>query len=218
MSRSPHRSPQADTHYRLPRETFGMLRIRRFSLTLFCGPCKSSTTINLVERPELAEVEVGSVDFACPRCSRICHYELQPPHQTKKRLLHEQAIGCRGPADYDPKPFVGPFPLLSGYEEQLIGDLAARGFCLLATCPGGRERLIDLRDADWHHLHSRRIDGLRLQCEGCRRRATFLAVPSWYRRNGLKVERVSWPPNLLPPRPLAPEPRTRHPLRGSPTF
>jgi hypothetical protein len=59
---------------------------------------------------------------------RICHYELQPPHQTKKRLLHEQAIGCRGPADYDPKPFVGPFPLLSGYEEQLIGDLAARDF------------------------------------------------------------------------------------------
>jgi hypothetical protein len=170
-----------------------------------------------VERPELAEVEVGSVDFACPRCSRICHYELQPPHQTRKRLLHEQAIGCRGPADYDPKPFVGPFPLLSD-EEQLMGDLAARGLCLLATCPGGRERLIDPRDADWHHLHSRRIDGLRLRCEGCRRRATFLAVPSWYRRNGLKVERVSWPPNLLPPRPLAPEPRTRHPLRGRPAF
>jgi hypothetical protein len=38
------------------------------------------------------------------------------------------------------------------------------------------------------------------------------------RRNGLKVERVSWPPNLLPPRPLAPEPRTRHPLRGRPAF
>src|SRR5713101_60279 len=103
MSRPPHRSPQAETHYRLPRETFGMLRIRRFSLTLLCGPCRSRTTINLVERPDLAEVEVRSVDFACPRCSRICHYELQPPHQTKKRLLHEQAIGCRGPADY-PNP------------------------------------------------------------------------------------------------------------------
>jgi hypothetical protein len=102
-----------------------MLRIRRFSLTVVCDPCRSRTTVNLVERPELAEVEVGSVDFACPRCSRICRYELQPPHQTRKRLLHEQAIGCRGPADYDPKPFVGPFPLLSGHEE-LIGDLAAR--------------------------------------------------------------------------------------------
>ncbi len=146
MSRPPHRSPQAETHYRLPRETFGMLRIRRFSLTLVCDPCRSRTTVNLVERPELAEVEVDSVAFACPRCSRICHYELQPPHQTRKRLLHEQAIGCRGPADYDPKPFVGPFPLLSGHEE-LIGDLAARGLCLLATCPGGRERLIDPRDA-----------------------------------------------------------------------
>ena len=123
MSRPPHRSPQAETHYRLPRETFGMLRIRRFSLTVVCDPCRSRTTVNLVERPELAEVEVGSVDFACPRCSRICRYELQPPHQTRKRLLHEQAIGCRGPADYDPKPFVGPFPLLSGHEE-LIGDLA----------------------------------------------------------------------------------------------
>jgi hypothetical protein len=139
----PHRSPQAETHYRLPRETFGMLRIRRFSLTLICDPCRSSTTINLVERPELTDVEVGSVDFACPRCSRTCHYELKPPHQAKKRLLHEQAIGCRGPADYDPKPFVGPFPLLSEYGDQLIGDFAARGLCLLATCPGGRERLID---------------------------------------------------------------------------
>jgi hypothetical protein len=75
-----------------------MLRVRRFSLTLYCDPCKSSTSINLVERPELAEVEVGSVDFACPRRSRICHYELKPPHQTRKRLLHEQAIGGRGPA------------------------------------------------------------------------------------------------------------------------
>jgi hypothetical protein len=43
-----------------------VLRIRRFSLTLVCDPCRSRTTINLVERPELAEVEVGSVDFACP--------------------------------------------------------------------------------------------------------------------------------------------------------
>ena len=83
MSRPPHRSPQAETHYRLPRETFGMLRIRHFSLTLFCDPCRSRTTINLVERPELAEVEVGSVDFACPRCSRICHYELKPPHRPR---------------------------------------------------------------------------------------------------------------------------------------
>jgi hypothetical protein len=73
----------------------------------------------------------------------------------------DQDRRCGGPADYDPKPFVGPFPLLSGYDEQLIGDLAARGLCLLAACPGGRERLIDPRDADWHHLHSRRIGGLR---------------------------------------------------------
>ena len=218
MPRSSRRTPQAETHYRLPRETFGMLRARRFTLTLSCAPCRSHVRINLVERPELAEVEVGSVDFACPRCSRICSYRLERPHETKKRLLHEQAIGCRGPADYDSKPFVGPFPLLSKYGDELVGDFAARGLCLLATCPGGRERLIDPRDADWHHLHARRIDGLRLRCEGCRRRATVLAAPPWYRRNGLKVERVSWPPGLLPPRPLAPEQSTKHLLHGRPTF
>jgi len=218
MSRVSHRPPQAETHYQLPRETFGMLRDRGFRLTIYCDPCKEMTDTNLIERPELAAVEIGSVDFECRHCRRIGHYRLEPPFQIEKRRLHEQAIGCRGPADYDPKPFVGPFPLLSEHEDELIGDLAARGLCLLATCPGGRERLIDPRDVDWHHLHSRRIDRLRLRCEGCRRRATFLAVPSWYRRNSLKVERVSWPPSLLPPRPLAPEPSTRHQLRSRPTF
>jgi hypothetical protein len=58
--------------------------------------------------------------------------------------------GCRVPADDDPKFFVGPFPLLSKYCDELIGDFAARGLCLLATCPTGRERLIDPRDADLH--------------------------------------------------------------------
>ena len=204
--------------YRLPRETFGMPRDRRFSLTVFCDVCKSTNRINLVERPDLAEIEIGSVDFACRHCHRVCRYRLEPPVRPKKRLLHEQAIGCRGPADYDPKPFVGPFPLLSGAGDELIGDFAAHGLCLLATCPGGRERLIDPRDADWHHLHTRRIDRLRLRCEGCRRLATIVAVPSWYRRKSHEVVRTSWPPNISPPRPLAPEPPAMHRLSGRPSF
>ena len=218
MSRQPYRSPRPEAPYRLPRETFGMLRARRFSLTLRCEPCRSSESVNLVERTELNDVEVGSVDFGCPRCGRICQYELGRPHETKKRLLHEQASGCRGPADYAPTPFIGPFPLLSDDRDELVGDLAARGLCLLVTCPGGRERLIDPRHVEWHCLHLRRIDRLRLRCEGCRRGANFLAVPSWYRQNSLKVERVSWRPGLLPPRPLAPVPPTRLRPLGQPIF
>ena len=73
-------------------------------------------------------------------------YRLTPPFRGEKRHF-EQASSCRGPADYDPQPFVGPFPLLTTTGDYLIGDLAALGHCLLATCPGGRERLIDPRDA-----------------------------------------------------------------------
>ncbi len=36
---------------RVRRETFGMLRLRGFSLSVFCDPCKESHFINLVERP-----------------------------------------------------------------------------------------------------------------------------------------------------------------------
>jgi hypothetical protein len=80
----------------------------------------------------------------------------------EKPRLFEQASSCRGAADYDPTPFVGPFPLLTTRGDYLIGDFAALGFCLLATCPGGRERLIDPRDATWHHLHRRSLATLRL--------------------------------------------------------
>jgi hypothetical protein len=203
MSRLPPRLVAAKkpaSRRRLPRETFGMLRDRGFRLTIYCDPCKEVTGVNLIERPELAQVEIGSVDFECRHCRKIGHYRLEPPHHREKRLLHEQAIGCRGPADYDPKPFIGPFPLLSKYGDELVGDYAALGLCLLATCPGGRERLIDPRDADWHHLHERRLDRLRLRCEGCRQRATVVVVPSWYRRKGFNVVRASQPHAPLRPR------------------
>ncbi len=93
-------------------------------------------------------------------------------------------------ADDDPKPFIGPFPLLTTTGDYLIGDFAALGFCLLATCPGGRERLIDPRDANWHHLHRRSLRTLRLRCEGCRARIAVTVVPSWYRRKGFNVVRT----------------------------
>jgi hypothetical protein len=178
---------------RVPRETFGMLRDRRFSLTVFCDPCKDVRSINLVERPDLADVPVGSVDFQCRQCGRLGHYRLTPPFRGEKRHLHEQASSCRGPADYDPRPFIGPFPLLTTTGDYLIGDLAALGHCLLATCPGGRERLIDPRDANWHHLHQRCLRTLRLRCEGCRARISVVVVPPWYRRKGFNVVRATTP-------------------------
>src|SRR5215216_628197 len=49
----------------VPRETFGMLRLRGFRLTVYCDPCKEAHFINLVERPDLADVPVGGVDFQC---------------------------------------------------------------------------------------------------------------------------------------------------------
>src|ERR1044072_4914303 len=47
----------------VPRETFGMLCLRGFGLTVFCDPCKDVQFVNLVERPDLADVPVGSVAF-----------------------------------------------------------------------------------------------------------------------------------------------------------
>jgi hypothetical protein len=92
------------------RETFGMLRLRGFRLSVFCDPCKDVQFVNLVERPDLADVPVGSVDFECVQCRRLGHYRLTPPFRGEKPRLFEQASSCRGPADYDPTPFVGPFP------------------------------------------------------------------------------------------------------------
>ena len=178
---------------RVPRETFGMLRTRLFSLTVFCDPCKDVSSINLVDRPDLADVPVGSVDFQCRHCGRLGHYRLTPPYRGEKPRLFEQASSCRGPADYDPQPFIGPFPLLTTRGDYLIGDFAALGYCLLATCPGGRERLIDPRDATWHHLHRRSLATLRLRCEGCRARVGVTVVPPWYRRKGFDVVRAMTP-------------------------
>jgi hypothetical protein len=167
-----------------------MLRLRGFGLTVYCDPCKDVEFVNLVERPDLADVPVGSVDFECRQCRRLGHYRLTPPFRGEKPRLFEQASSCRGPADYDPTPFVGPFPLLTTTGDYLIGDFAALGFCLLATCPGGRERLIDPRDASWHHLHRRSLGTLRLRCEGCRARVSVMVVPPWYRRKGFDVVRA----------------------------
>ena len=167
-----------------------MLRLRGFRLTVYCDPCKEAHFINLVERPDLADVPVGSVDFQCQQCRRLGHYRLTPPFRGEKPRLFEQASSCRGPADYDPTPFVGPFPMLTTRGDYLIGDLAAMGFCLLATCPGGRERLIDPRDATWHHLHQRSLARARLRCEGCRARiqrdgrAAVVSAPGLRRRAG----------------------------------
>ena len=167
-----------------------MLRWRGFSLSVFCDPCREAHFINLADRPDLADVAVGSVDFQCRKCGKLGHYRLTPPHRGEKPRLFEQASSCRGPADYDPTPFVGPFPLLTTTGDYLIGDFAALGYCLLATCPGGRERLIDPRDADWHHLHRRSLATLRLRCEGCKARVGVTVVPSWYRRRGFDVVRA----------------------------
>jgi hypothetical protein len=192
----PHASPRAVPAKRparrpqVPRETFGMLRLRGFRLTVYCDPCKDVQFVNLVERPDLADVPVGSVDFQCQQCRRLGHYRLTPPFRGEKPRLFEQASSCRGPADYDPTPFVGPFPLLTTTGDYLIGDFAALGFCLLATCPGGRERLIDPRDASWHHLHRRTLGTLRLRCEGCRARVGVMVVPPGYRRRGFDVVRA----------------------------
>ncbi len=175
---------------RVPRETFGMLRLRGFRLSIFCDRCREAHSVNLVERPDLEDVAVGSVDFQCRHCRQLGHYRLTPPHRGEKPRLHEQASSCRGPADDDPTPFVGPFPMLTTTGDYLIGDFAALGFCLLATCPGGRERLIDPRDANWHHLHRRDLKTLRLRCEGCRARVGVTVVPQWYRRKGFDVVRT----------------------------
>jgi hypothetical protein len=174
----------------VPRETFGMLRLRGFRLSIFCDPCQEAHFVNLVERPDLEDVPVGSVNFQCRQCGRLGHYRLTPPFRNEKLRLHEQASSCRGPADDDPKPFIGPFPLLTTTGDYLIGDFAALGFCLLAICPGGRERLIDPRDANWHHLHRRSLRTLRLRCEGCRARISVMVVPPWYRRRGFAVVRA----------------------------
>ena len=178
----------------IARETFGMLRDRAFRLWVKCDPCKAFTSISLVERNDLADVAVGSIDFQCHECGGIGHYRLEPPDRSEKRLLHEQASACRGPADEDCVPFVGPFPRLTTGGELLVGDFVALGFSLLARCGGGRERLIDPRDAKWHHLHRRSLRSLKLRCEGCRRPASVLVVPSWYRRKGFRVIRASKPP------------------------
>ncbi|CAN5901296.1 hypothetical protein BH11PSE3_BH11PSE3_25670 [soil metagenome] len=170
-----------------------MLCERGFRLTLFCDPCKAVTDVDLRERPELADSPVGSIDFECRQCRRVGHYRLQPPRHDEKRQLHEEASPCRGPADQDPQPFIGPFPLLTTRGDHLIGDFAALGLCLLASCPGGRERLIDPRDANWHQLHPRTLRGLRLQCQGCRARVGVVVVPSWYRRKGFKLVRATTP-------------------------
>jgi len=167
-----------------------MLRLRGFSLSVFCDPCKETHFINLVERLDLENVAVGSVDFQCRRCGKLGHYRLTPPFRNEKNRLHELASSCRGPADDDPKPFVGPFPLLTTRGDYLIGDFAALGYCLLATCPGGRERLIDPRDANWHRLHGHSLKTLRLRCEGCRARVGVTVVPHWYRRKGFDVVRA----------------------------
>jgi hypothetical protein len=110
----PHSSPRAvpakrpPSRPQVPRETFGMLRLRGFRLTVYCDPCKEAHFINLVERPDLADVPVGGVDFQCQQCKRLGNYRLTPPFRGEKPRLFEQASSCRGPADYDPTPFVGP--------------------------------------------------------------------------------------------------------------
>ncbi len=167
-----------------------MLRRRGFGLSVFCDPCKEAHFINLLERPDLDGIAVGSIDFQCRRCGRLGHYRLTPPHRGEKPRLFEQASSCRGPADDDPTPFVGPFPMLTTTGDYLVGDLAALGYCLLATCSGGRERLLDPRDANWHHLHRRSLSTLRLRCEGCRARVGVTVVPAWYRRRGFDVVRA----------------------------
>jgi hypothetical protein len=80
--------------------------------------------------------------------------------------------------------------MLTTRGDYLIGDFAAMGFLLLAACPGGRERLIDPRDATWHHLHPRSLARARLRCEGCRARIHVAVVPPWYRRRGFDVVRA----------------------------
>lgn len=189
---------------RLPRETFGVLRDRGFSLNVYCDPCKDATFVNLAARPDLAAYEIGEVDFECRQCGGICHYKLEPPYRAEKRLLHEQAVGCRGPADHTGTPVMGPFPMLTELGNS-IGDFAAQGVLLLVCCPGGRERLIDPRLKEWHRIHHIDFFKLRMHCEGCRQRASILLAPSWYKFRGFKVVRASKIPQLPPPRPAPTE-------------
>jgi hypothetical protein len=68
-----------------------MLRLRGFRLTIYCDPCKEAFFINLVERPDLEDVPVGSVDFQCQQCRQLGHYRLIPPFRGEKPRLFEQA-------------------------------------------------------------------------------------------------------------------------------
>jgi hypothetical protein len=79
----------------------------------------------LVGRPDLADVAIGSVDLQCRQRGNLGHYRLAPPFRGEKPRLFERASSCRGPADYDPTPFVGPFPLLTARGDYLVGDFAA---------------------------------------------------------------------------------------------
>ena len=143
MSRPvPYSSPRAvpikrpPARPQVPRETFGMLRLRGFRLTVYCDPCKDVQFVNLVERPDLADVPVGSVDFQCQQCRRLGHYRLTPPFRGEKPRLFEQASSCRGPADYDPTPFVGPFPMLTTRGDFLICRLRGDGLPPARDLPG----------------------------------------------------------------------------------
>jgi hypothetical protein len=55
-------------------------------------PWEEMTRVNLIERPDLAAIKICSVDFACRHCRRIGHYQLEPPHQTKKRLRRRRHL------------------------------------------------------------------------------------------------------------------------------
>ena len=65
VKRPPNHKPSRPS---VPRETFGMLRLRGFRLSVFCDPCKDVQFINLVERPDLADVAVGQL---LPRAGRL---------------------------------------------------------------------------------------------------------------------------------------------------
>jgi hypothetical protein len=125
-----------------------MLRLRGFRLSVFCYPCKDVQFINLVERPDLADVAVGSVDFQCRQCGRPGHYRLTPPFRGEKPRLFEQASSCRGPADYDPTPFVGPLAglvdilLLEAINDQLLGICQSFDFFIIQRADIGAARSI----------------------------------------------------------------------------
>jgi hypothetical protein len=70
------------------------------------------------------------------------------------------------------------------------GDASAADGSSRSSAPSlfsGRERLIDPRDANWHHLHGRSLGTLRLRCAGCRARISVAVVPPWYRRKVFDV-------------------------------